>query len=340
MAKRTAAQPALTATHSVCVIVGEDPFLVAKECEKRLDALLTEEQRMTGLSEPKAADAQIAEVLDELRTVPFLAPRRVVLIKDAKVFLENYAKQLESYLDAPSPCGVLMMTTATFDGRTRFAKKLRQMDGVVEIVPIKANELPTYVTRYAQTEYGITLDSRCSRLLVELTGDDPGRLCREMDKLALFVSPKKTVTVKDIEQLVGNNRMFGAFDVINSIMTSNAAQALARLTNMFESDRDTQYTVVGAFAYQFRKLFTGRALMAKGMNAQQAAEKAGAFWNQKEAFVAQLQRLSLGQLAEILGELGQIDYAIKNGRTTAPVAMERLVVGLFEKQQKTRPRNG
>ena len=95
MAKRpSSAQTATPTTAGVCVVFGEDAFLVAKEAEKRLDALLNEEERMTGLSEPKASEAQIAEVLDELRTVPFLAPRRVVLIKDAEPFLKNYGPQI------------------------------------------------------------------------------------------------------------------------------------------------------------------------------------------------------------------------------------------------------
>lgn len=336
MAKRTVAKSAPTATHSVCVIVGEDPFLVAKECEKRLDALLTEEERMTGLFEPRASEAQIADVLDELRTVPFLAPRRVVLIKDAKPFLENYAEQLEAYLESPSPSGILMMTLTTLDKRTRFAKILSQAGGLVEISKMYPEHLAPYITNYARQEHGIAMDARTSQCLVDFTGDDPGRLCREMDKLALFVSPRKAVTIKDIEQLVGNNRMFGAFDVIDGVMNNNAGQALLRLANMFAADKEAQFTVVGAFSYHFRLLFKAKVLVSRGMPPRQAAKAVRVLWKKEEAFATQLGRLSLEQLAEILGELGQIDYGIKTGRTTAPVAMERLVVGLFERRQVSR----
>lgn len=338
MAKKISpAKSAPQSTAPVCVIFGEDAFLVAKEAEKRLDALLTEDQRMTGLSEPKADQAQIADILDELRTVPFLAPRRVVFIKDAEPFLKNYGPQLEAYLESPSPSGVLLMTAVSFDKRTRFYKTLQKIDGAVEVAPIKSQFLPGYIADYAKNEHGIALDSRSSRLLVELTGDDPGRLCREMDKLALYVSPKKTVATQDIENLVGRNRMFNAFEVIDGITTNNPGQALTRLQNMFASDRDTQFTVVGAFGYHFRKLFSARAMMAQGMSASQATTKAGV-WYQKEAFAAQLSRLSLEQLAWVLGELGRIDHGIKTGRTTAPVAMERLIVNLFDLQQKSAPR--
>jgi DNA polymerase III delta subunit len=122
--------------------------------------------------------------------------------------------------------------------------------------------------------------------------------------------------------------------VIDGITGNNPGQALTRLQNMFASDRDTQYSVVGAFGYHFRKLFTARAMMDKGASAQQATAKAGV-WYQKEAFAAQISRLKLDQLAWVLGELGRIDHGIKTGRTTAPVAMERLIVNLFDMQQKS-----
>jgi DNA polymerase-3 subunit delta len=322
----------------VCVLFGPDPFLVSKEAEKRLDALLSEEERMTALSEPKAEEAKIADVLDELRTVPFLSSRRVVLIKDAEKFVDNYGEQLQTYLESPSPTGVLLMTMGNLDKRTRFSRALLKIGGAVEVAPPKSSELPRFVSHYARQEHGIALDSRCTALLVELTGDDPGRLCREMDKLALYVAPEKKVKIEDIEQLIGRNRMFNAFEVIDGITRNSPAQALTRLQKMFAADRNAQYSVVGAFGYHFRKLFSARALMVKGTNIQQAMQKAGVFWQQKEAFAAQLSRLTLEEIAWVLGELGRIDHDIKTGRTTAPVAMERLVVRLFEMQQKSRCR--
>jgi DNA polymerase III delta subunit len=114
--------------------------------------------------------------------------------------------------------------------------------------------------------------------------------------------------------------MFNAFEVIDGITGNNPGQALTRLQNMFASDRDTQYTVVGAFGYHFRKLFSARAMMAKGASPQQATTKAGV-WYQKEAFAAQLSRLSLEDLAWVLGELGRIDHGIRRD-DDATVAME------------------
>lgn len=316
----------------VLVIYGEDAFLVSQECEKRVSEILTPDERAMALYEPRADQANIADVLDELRTVPFLASRRVVLVKDAESFIKDNADALEKYIDNPSASGVLIFTVLSWDKRLRISKKIQAAGCLFEIEKFKLFQLPPFIASYAQQTHGIRLDATCSRLLVELVGEDPGRLCSEMDKLAIFVAPKKSVTAGDIEALIGHNRAFGAFEVIDSVVSGNAGPAISRLRNMFESDKDADYTVVGAFGYHFRKLFRAKALITRGTPAPQAAARIGVKFKQ-DAFLQQVACLSLEQIGWILAELGRIDYGIKNGLTTAPTAVEKLVLKVFSMQK-------
>ncbi|MHC4551509.1 MAG: DNA polymerase III subunit delta [Planctomycetota bacterium] len=325
MAKKTA-QP--NKAHGVHVIFGADKFLLSKECEKLLDSVLEPDQRAMALYEPRAESAQISDVLDELRTLPFLAPKRVVLIKDAEPFIKENAESLGNYLDDPSPSGLLILVVTSWDKRTRLHKKMQKVGGLVEVGRMYSNQLPAYITTYANETHGIRLDSQCSRFLVELVGDEPGRLCSEMDKLAIFVAPKKTVTPADIESLIGQNRMFDAFGVIDSINAGQIGPALARLRNMFAADKSAEFTVVGAFGFHFRRLFRAKGMVAKGVSPQQAATKSGVRFKQQD-FLRQLNQMSLEQLAKIMAELGQIDFGLKTGLTTAPVALERLITNIF-----------
>ena len=316
------------------VIFGEDAFLVSKECEEMLDAMLQPEQRAMALYEPKAEEARIADVLDELRTLPFLTPKRVVLIKGAESFIKANADQLGTYLDDPSPSGILILTVTSWDKRTRFHKKIQAAGALIEIAKMYSNQMPAYVAAYAQQNHAIRLDTQCCRFLVELVGDDPGRLCSEMDKLAIFVAPKKTVTFQDIEQLIGKNRMFDAFGVIDSINAGQMGPALGRLRKMFQADKSTEYSVVGAFGYHFRRLFRAKAMIEKGTSPQQAATKAGVFGYRQGDFLRQVGQMSLAQIAKVLSELGKIDFGLKTGQTTASVAMERLITNVFLMRKK------
>jgi len=97
-----------------------------------------------------------------------------------------------AYLDDMSPSGTLILTVSSWDKRIRLHKKFQKTGGLIEVSRMYSNQLPGYITSYAQQTHAIRLDGRTSRFLVELVGDDPGRLCREMDKLAVYVAPRKT----------------------------------------------------------------------------------------------------------------------------------------------------
>lgn len=316
------------------VIFGQDAFLVSKACEKLVDSVLGDEDRSMALYEPRADQAQLSDVLDELRTVPFLTSKRVVLIKDAEPFVKANSGALEAYLDNPSPTGVLILTQTSWDKRTRLHKKIQNTNCLTEVGKLYSNQLPGYIASYAQQTHAFRLDANTSRFLVELVGDDPGRLCREVDKLVMYVSPRKTITMQDIESLIGHNRMFDAFGVIDAISIGQVGPAISRVRKMFEADKSTEYSVVGAFGYHFRRLFQVKAMITKGVSPQQAAMKMGVRFKQAE-LLQQVARMSLNQLSWVLAELGRIDFGLKTGQTSAPIAIERLILKIFTMQKST-----
>ncbi len=311
----------------VYVICGKDKFLVGSECEALLDRLLPVEQRAMALYQPRAEDADIAEVLDELRTMPFLAEKRVVLIKDADPFISANREYLEKYFDNPSPCGVLVLTVGTWRKNTKLAKKLARAGQLIDVAEIKAWKLPKFAADYADSKHGKAFAGRTAELLVELVGDDPGRITREVEKLAMYVGDRKLITAEDIAKLIGHNRMFNAFAVIDAITAGDMGGAIERLRNMFAADKSAEYTVVGAFAYHFRRMFNAKTLLAKGAAQRQVIGQLR-IWGNVDGFFRQLGRMSLERIAAVLCELARIDYASKTGQATCRVAIEQLVVKL------------
>ena len=317
MAKTRSIQP-------IYVIAGKDAALVKRAYQDLIDALLSPDQHAMGLCAVDAK-ASLDQVLDELRTLPFLTDRRVVAVHDADDFVTRYRPALEAYFDAPCPTGVLILLVNSFPATTKLAKKLKTAGELIGVEPPKPWQLPAHMTDYVKRTSGKDLARDAAQLLVDLTGEDLARLYSEADKLALFVDPQKTVTAADVEALVGHNRVFGAFEVLDALTAGRTGQALERLRNMFAEDKNAQYTVVGAFAYHLRRLFNAKALLAGGRGIPEVCKELR-LWGKTDAFFAQVRRLGLEQLGRMLARLAQIDYEIKTGRTRAPVAIERLVL--------------
>lgn len=323
----------------VFVIEGKEPTLVNAKCAEVVDRLIPPQEKPTGLWVADADKVTICDVLDEVRTLPFLTKKRVVVLRNADKFISaggeknNEGKHpgptnreiLEKYFDSPCPTGVLVMTVSTWPGNTKLAKKLPKIGTLITVESPKGPELRRQLIAYAQDVHNKRLDYSTADLLIDIAGDDITRLKTEIDKLAAYAANDKTITTAHVESLVGHNRLFDAFKVIDACLQKNASQAVERLRVMFEADKSNEYKAVGAFAFHFRKLFTAKKMMQEGLNEYEIAGKARIFYN-KEAQFAQLKRLSLKQIGDQIQQLAETDFAIKRGQAQPRIAIEQLVL--------------
>jgi DNA polymerase-3 subunit delta len=323
----------------VIVIAGKEQTLVNAKCTEIVDRMLPVEERTTGLWVADADKVTISEVLDEVRTLPFLTKRRVVVLRNATKFLsasgdeDEGGKQaessnreiLEKYFESPCRTGTLVMTVTTWPKNTRLAKKLPEIGMLIEVESAKGPELRRQVIAYAQDSHNKRLDYGTADLLIETAGDDITRLKTEIDKLAAYATDEKAITASHVEALVGHNRLFDAFKIIDTCLEHKPGPAVERLRRMFADDKSAEYTTIGAFAYHFRKLFTAKKLLQEGCNEYEAAGKARIFYN-KEAQLAQLRRLTIKQIGDQLKRLAEIDYQIKTGQAQPRIAIEQFVL--------------
>jgi len=234
---------------------------------------------------------------------------------------------LEKYFDNPCPTGILILTVISWDSRTKLAKKLPRVGKLLSITQPKSWQLPGRLIKYTADAHDKNLSKTAAELLIELTGDNLSQLYSEIDKLALFAHSEKVITAQHVELLIGHNRIFGVFAVIDAVIAGNVTQAVDRLRSMFAVNKSAEYTVVGAFAFHFRRMFNAKVLLEKGVSTGEIVNRLRIFGD-RESFFAQLRKMSLKQIGTNLQQLAAADYAIKTGRTKTKVAIEQLVLNL------------
>lgn len=311
----------------IYIIAGKDEALVGARCQELLNELLDPEERMTALLSLDGDEATASDVLDELRTLPFLADKRVVVVRGADGFISKHRDLLEKYFDKPAGTGVLVMTVGNWDARTRLAKKLPKVGELISLTPPPRWKLPDHLVQHAAARHKVKLDKAAAEMLVELSGEELAQLYNEIDKLVLFARGEKAIHASHVETLIGHHRIYGAFEVIDAMVAGDAGRAVTRLRNMFAEDRSAEYTVVGAFAYHVRRMFQAKALLERRTPAADVAKRLR-IWANKERFFTQLRQISLEQIGSILEELAAIDHASKTGQGQTPIAIERLVLKL------------
>lgn len=308
----------------IYIVSGKDAYLVTNQVQKIIDSLLTPEEKTLSLVSLDSGNAEPTYIFDELRTLPFLAKKRVVCIKDADKFISANRDYLEKYFENPADSGILIMSVSTWAKNTKLAKKLPAIGQLIEVGEIKNYKLADFVINYAKSQHKKNINRQAAQLLVELTGTEPGRLTNEIDKLTVY-NDQNNITSENIAKLTGNNRIFDAFNVINEMSAGNTKKAVIRLRKMFAADRNSQYTIIGAFSYHFRQMFTAKAMLEKRHSKKEIISKCR-IWGDIDGFFRRLSRLTLSQLSNILTELAKIDHGSKTGKTTIPTAIENLVI--------------
>jgi DNA polymerase-3 subunit delta len=217
--------------------------------------------------------ATFAEVYDELQTVPFFSPRRIVMVDGADPFVTRYRAQLEKCIDKLPASGVLVLDVKTWAANTRLAKMVSNDAAIVCKAP-PAYKLAPWCTEWAQTQHQKQLPATAAGLLVDLVGADMGLLDQEILKLAIYVGERKKIDAADVDRLVGNNRTESTWKIFDALGAGQAPEALDILDRALDKGEEP-LKIMGAFSMQLRRLAQAARLATQGTNLRAALAQVG-----------------------------------------------------------------
>lgn len=314
--------PAHVKPKPVYVLVGDDAFLLGLHRRRVV------EQAVEG-GEPQLcvvmmdSSAELAEVLDELRTLPLLAPRRVVVVSEAEAFISAHREALERFLESAPAHASLVLMVSSWPSNTRLAKLVARIGEAVDCSAPKAADLPEWAAGAAE-QRGKQLDRDAAELLAEWIGRDLGALDGEMEKLTLYAGDRPAITLADVCALATASAGPAPFDLTNAITVGDAAAALKALGGMLQV-RGDEFKTLGLIAWHLRRALTAKELLAAGQPPQQVVPPMP--YAQRAAFLAMLQRRPPAAFHRDFRSLIRADLAMKSGAEPA-AALQELVVRL------------
>ena len=301
----------------VYALVGADTFLVLQELACIGRELPADSQRVDFDGET----AELAEVLDELRSFAmFGGGGKLVVIRNADAFVTKYRQQLEDYVAEPSSSGTLVMRLNSLPGNQKIHKLIAKTGKIVPCEPPK--DLARWAIERSKSEHKVTLALDAAKLLVELIGDDLGRLDMEIGKLAIN-APGGKITTEVVGTNVAFTREREIFDLTNALAVGNVTEALRRWRQLLDTDRSAEFVAFSILG----KWLEDVALVVKfGPNAAKRL-----FWKYKEElpkFIASSQALGADGYARALDLLTEIEMQSKTGVGDAAENVERFILAL------------
>lgn len=213
---------------------GEEDFFIDAVVKYAEHEILPESEAGFNLTVLYGKDADWAQVINACRRYPMFAEHQVVILKEAQEMRQ--IEKLEAYVDKPLPSTILVVAYKgkKVDGRTRLAKLLKEKGGLLSTKKLYDNELPEWTQNLIRTK-GFTINSKALVLLIDHIGNDLSRLNNEIDKLALNLGERRSITEDDIEKYIGVSKEFNVFELQQAVATRDLYKAI-RIIQYFESN--------------------------------------------------------------------------------------------------------
>lgn len=197
-----------------------------------LDRVLDPGLRDFNLDQRSAGQLQPEDVETLCTTLPMMAERRVVIIRD----VESWNKRARAksavlkYMEKPSPETVLILLQGSADPTGD--KDLVARSAGVQFLPLEGEKARKWAVRRAD-RLGVTLEPDALKLLLTAVEGDLGWLAAELDKLA-GLGGEAAVTVAQIEAMIGVRHGETQFDWRDAVLLDQPARALAILPHLLE----------------------------------------------------------------------------------------------------------
>lgn len=250
----------------VYVLASAEPLLVDRAVSALKEAVVPEALRAFNLDALEGKGLTAARVLAAARTVPMMAERRLVLIREIAAMTAAEMAGLIEYLDDPCPSTVLVATASKVDRRLKFFAAAGKKGYLVELSP------PRDLAGWVQGEAArrkVTIRPDAVRRLVEAVGADLARLALALDQLALYAGARP-IAVDDVDDLVADTRERSVFELTDAIGAADRGRALGAVAALVDQ-RQSPIGVVSMLARHIRQLSLYRAGMQSGMGKQELA---------------------------------------------------------------------
>lgn len=212
------------------LIVNDEDFLARRHLSRVLKKCVDPATRDFNFERVSARDLSLERLADLCRTPPMMAASRTVVVDDFELLIKKSADTavddaprtrtqkknaagadaFMSYLAKPNPETNLILMCRTIDRRSKIFKVLAASGEVHEFKRPYPDRLPDFVLQEAK-ESGLKISRDVALRLAEFSGPELGTLASEIEKLALFVLPRREITLTDVDALAAEGAAVNIF---------------------------------------------------------------------------------------------------------------------------------
>ena len=309
-------------------LYGPEIFYQTEIIQTLIKQWITDDNRDFNLETFDAQESTVNHWLGSAKTLSFLGGTKLVIVRNLQEAIpqDKEAQALIDYAENPIPEACLVVTSNKVDRKRKLFKKLTGLKTAIACEAPKENELINWLRKRAE-ETNYSLSSNAARVLINRVGARPGILAKELEKTLLYAGANKSISEKDVAEVVGESKTENVFALTEALKTKNPETALRLLNNQINHGEEP-IKILGTIAWQFRMIWEVKHYQKKNLPSGQIAKTMGANPYVVDKALQHTDRFSTKQLRTGYLELAKADRSLKSTSQDPLAVMQTLVLNL------------
>ncbi len=316
MAKRSTKSGPIkfTGTERLVVLHGKEQFLQTEYLRQLTEAIGKAQSGDVDTLRFDGSNTELADVLDELRSMGLMQQYKIVIVQDADDFVTKYREPLERYADAPEDMATLVLRPGTWNANWRLSKAVAKVGVVAKCDQVDEATAARWAGKRIEARYGRKLAPRAAAALVVRLGTNLTQLDSELAKLAVSVDENETVDVEQIEAMTGRSSERMAWDMQEALLSGEAHTAISKLHELLDLSGQPKELIMYFVTDLVRKLHRAAGMVRQRVNEFQILKELKV-WpaHRQPPFMQAVRALDERGTAKLLARITEMDSRAKSG---------------------------
>lgn len=306
----------------IYLLYGSEGYLKRQYKQRFIQAMLPEGDTMNYAAyEGKGTD--IKEVIDLSETLPFFAPRRLIVFENTG-FFKSGGNDLADYVKELPQTTYFIFIENEIDKRSRLYKAVKAKGHIVELATQDENTLRRWIQSLLKKE-GKSMSDADILYFLNKVGTDMENIQKELEKLVCYALERQNLGRADIDAVCITQVSNHIFDMVSAVSEKNQRRALDLYYELLAL-KEPPMRILFLLTRQYRILLHVKSLVQQGYARKEIASKAGLHPFVAGKYMDQSKKFRLGELRSVLEYGARIEQDVKTGLLSDTLAVELFIV--------------
>jgi DNA polymerase-3 subunit delta len=274
-----------------------------------------------------AEDVTYELLVDKLKTPPFSARKRLIVVGAADKLAEGVWELIEKHAETADSCSCLLLIASSFDKRRRAIAKIGRLGCHFEAPRLRTEQIDGWIEKEIK-KYNKKISAEARQLLISACENNLTKISAELDKLSLFVGDREGIETGDIFEIVESSHYALVVFNLNKHISHRQLSPALKLLRMLLYYDEPVAKLLSIMGQHIRKLLQA-VEMGRSVSKTNLASRLGVPPFYIDEYLQGAKNYRREKLRAALHDLVNLDYWSKVGRVELKDGLLLWLAGLL-----------